>query len=276
MASATLWSTRIAKVLLVLIATLGPGLSNAQASILTLYDGASGGTPDQFTPQQLTFFTVGGGTENYSPTEQATQLQTTNLQYAGYSNFAPSGSLVNPNFPVLDRVVGYQIRFTMNLLAESRTNNDRAGFSVLAVSSDAGSGVLSSIEIGIQGDRVFSQETGFTAGESAAFNALSEGYVDYELSVVGTTYRFTANGTELLTGSLRDYTSWDSGGLPDPYEIPNFIFFGDNTTSASADLYFKSAHLVQPVPEPSALLILTLCLGSVVAFRLRGQRRQRA
>lgn len=265
---------RVVQILPLIIATLMLGYTPAQASILTLYDGASGGTPDQFTPQQLTFFTVGGGTENYLPAEQATQLQTTDPQYAGYSNFATSGSLVNPNFPVLDRVVGYQIRFTMNLLAESHQNNDRAGFSVLAVSSDASSGVLSSIEIGIQGDRVFSQETGFTAGESATFDALAAGYVDYELSVIGTTYRFTADGNELLTGSLRDYTSWDSGGLPDPYEIPNFIFFGDNTTSASADMYFRSAHLVQPVPEPNALLILTLCLGSVVGYRLRNRRRQ--
>lgn len=247
--------------------------THAQASILTLYDGTSGVTPANFTPQQLTYFSVNGGTETYQGAEQATQLTTSLLDYAGYSNFATNGSLVNPNFPTLNRVEGYSIRFTMNLLAEAHTNNDRAGFSLLAVSSDAASGNLSSIEIGIQGDRVFSQETGFTTGESTAFDALSKGYVEYELSVLGTSYSFSADGTELISGSLRDYTAWDSGGLPDPYEIPNFIFFGDNTTSASADLYFQDAYLIQPVSEPKSFLILLGCLGCFVGHRFRGKKK---
>ena len=257
----------------VLIAMLILGVSSAKASILTLYDGSSGVTPDGFTPQQLNFFSVGGGTETYRPAEEATELQTTTVQYAGYSNFTPAGALVNPNFPLLNRLSGYQIKFTMNLLEESHISDSRAGFSLLAVSSDAAAGALASIEIGIQSDRVFSQETGFTTGEFAAFDAQSKGYVDYELDVQGSTYRFKADGVQLLTGSLRDYTSWDSGPLPDPYEIPNFIFFGDNTTSAAATIYFKSAHLVQPVPEPESILILSLCLSGVLLYRgIQGRR----
>ena len=255
------------------IATMLLGVSDANASILTLYDGSSGVTPAGFTPQQLNFFSVAGGTETYRPAEQATELQTTTVQYAGYSNFTPAGALVNANFPLLDRLAGYQIKFTMNLLEESHNSDSRAGFSLLAVSSDAAAGALASIEIGIQGDRIFSQETGFTTGESAAFDAQSKGYVDYELDVKGSTYSFKADGAQLLTGSLRDYTSWDSGPLPDPYEIPNFIFFGDNTTSAAATIYFKSAHLVQPVPEPDSILILSLCLGGVLLYRVIQGRR---
>ncbi|MEC8161205.1 MAG: hypothetical protein VX111_08735, partial [Planctomycetota bacterium] len=97
------------------IATMLLGVSDANASILTLYDGSSGVTPDGFTPQQLNFFSVAGGTETYRPAEQATELQTTTVQYAGYSNFTPAGALVNANFPLLDRLAGYQIKFTMNL-----------------------------------------------------------------------------------------------------------------------------------------------------------------
>ena len=94
------------------IATMLLGVSDANASILTLYDGSSGVTPAGFTPQQLNFFSVAGGTETYRPAEQATELQTTTVQYAGYSNFTPAGALVNANFPLLDRLAGYQIKFT--------------------------------------------------------------------------------------------------------------------------------------------------------------------
>ena len=82
------------------IATMLLGVSDANASILTLYDGSSGVTPAGFTPQQLNFFSVAGGTETYRPAEQATELQTTTVHYAGYSNFTPAGALVNAKFPL--------------------------------------------------------------------------------------------------------------------------------------------------------------------------------
>jgi hypothetical protein len=40
----------------------------------------------------------------------------------------------------------------------------------------------------------------------------------------------TVGASTILTGRLRDYTNFS--GPIDPYETPNFIFLGDNTTSA--------------------------------------------
>lgn len=64
--------------------------------------------------------------------------------------------------------------------------------------------------------------------------------------------------SSILKGSLRDYTAFT--GAIDPYETPNFIFFGDNTTSAKANINFRSASIT--VPEPNAILgLLALMAG---------------
>jgi hypothetical protein len=52
------------------------------------------------------------------------------------------------------------------------------------------------------------------------------------LTVIGDAYTLTANMESILTGPLRDYGSFS--GFPDPYETPNFLFLGDDTTSAQA------------------------------------------
>ena len=64
---------------------------------------------------------------------------------------------------------------------------------------------------------------------------------------MGDTYTLTANAEPLLTGPLRDYSAF--AGFPDPYETPNFLFLGDNTTSAQARvrLRFVSVTGTEPV-----------------------------
>ena len=149
--------------------------------------------------------------------------------YAGYSNFTLP-SLVNANFPTLDNTVGYEISFEMQLLEESRTNENRAGFSLVAVSQDA----TKAIELGFQQT---SETTGnifaqggptFEAAENVSFNTNEA--TSYTLAVQGDTYTLFADGAQILTGALRDYTSFE--GAIDPYETSNFIFLGDDTTSA--------------------------------------------
>ncbi|MCT7977846.1 DUF4347 domain-containing protein [Laspinema olomoucense] len=173
--------------------------------------------------------------------------------YAGY--------IARPDrIPLLDRNSGYTINFTAQILAETHNtasaykNNDdkadRAGFSLIAISSDVKKG----IEIGFWENQIWVQEEGaaeptpsnntntlFThtlnQNESVTFNTKVE--VNYQLKVLDNTYQLLANGNPVpvISGNLRDYSN---ASLPsflpaNPYTTPNFIFFGDNTPSASAN-----------------------------------------
>jgi hypothetical protein len=67
-----------------------------------------------------------------------------------------------------------------------------------------------------------------------------------------------------LSGSLVDYTGQ---GLP--YTTPNFVFFGDDTSRASANAYLGPLVLASTVPEPArawlwlpGLLLLAGWLGA--------------
>jgi Ca2+-binding RTX toxin-like protein len=159
-----------------------------------------------------------------------TVLDTTanNSIYAGYSNYN-GATLVNPNFPLLDNQAGYSISFNLQMLAESRANPDRAGFSIIVTSNDA----TKAIELGFQRTssttgKIFAQSPTFTTDENIAYNTNIA--TDYTLQVAGDAYKLFANGTELLADTLRDYSGFS--GPIDPYETPNFLFLGDDTTSA--------------------------------------------
>ncbi|AFY70097.1 hypothetical protein Pse7367_1821 [Thalassoporum mexicanum PCC 7367] len=227
----------------------------SQAASFTLYDGtAQAVTPDNFAPQFLDFNPglVPGATQTYSGGINATNLNTTASDgvQAGYTNFNLASMLVNPAFPDLDRTVGYTLSFVVEIVSAAEASADRAGFNVIAVSSDPGAGNLSSVEISFQTNRVFSQPTpdpnpaiGFSGfgEENTMFNPVGVGFVAYDLVVAGSTYELFANSASILSGPLRDYTPF--AGFPDPYETANFIFFGDDTTSAQANINFQSATL---------------------------------
>jgi hypothetical protein len=184
--------------------------------------------------------------------------------YAGYSNRLPSLSdppFVDPSFPGLDNVAGYSISFNLEMLAETRTNENRAAFSLLAVSADT----TQAIEIGFQRltettGNIFAQEGGtspnlFTAAENVSFNTNEA--TQYTLNVLGSSYELFANdGTvPILSGNLRNYTAFEpSLPVPDPYELPSYIYLGDNTTSAKgtfvlSDVAVSTETLVRFVPD---------------------------
>ena len=138
-------------------------------------------------------------------------------------------------------MIGYTVSFTVQVELEdhagSDKNNDgiedRAGFSLIVLSSDK-----RGIELGFWKDRIWAQEGGtgstlFTQAEGAAFDTQSA-RIPYALAVQGDTYTLSSNGTPILSGNLRDYTAFS--GFPDPYETPNLIFLGDDTSSASANI----------------------------------------
>jgi hypothetical protein len=170
--------------------------------------------------------------------------------YAGYNNYNVSQNLVNPQFPALERSSGYVLAFTVRIPEEATTNPNRAGFSVIAQSSDVAAGVPSSIELGFQDGRVFAQDEGFEAAEATTgFNPVGRAtFTRYELAVQGDSYQLHANGRTILSGSLRDYTAFE--GPIDPYETPNFIFFGDDTTSARARVEIAAIQLRRLVAGP--------------------------
>ncbi|MBO3458907.1 PEP-CTERM sorting domain-containing protein [Aetokthonos hydrillicola Thurmond2011] len=214
------------------------------AASITLYDGASGVTPNQYPDVSSTFFTFNspnGGTQQASG--GVTNLNTTanNSIYAGYSNYN-NASLVNSSFPSLDRNAGYTLSFTVKINSEADTadaTHPRAGFSVIALSSDK-----QGIEIGFG----FNNNTVIFSQDNSSFNQIGENYssastlleslTQYDLTVSGSTYTLSSGSTTILSGALRNYTAATGFGS-DVYRTSNFIFLGDDTTSANANIDLK-------------------------------------
>ncbi len=171
----------------------------------------------------------------------ATVLNTTAATQilAGFSRVSPT---------ILDRNMDFTVAFSLKVNSEDHgTRVDRAGVSVTVLASDR-----KGIELGFWADRVWAQSDSpmFTHAEEAAFNTTVVA-VNYTLTMVGNTYTLFANGESLLTGPVRDYTGFV--GAIDPYETPNFLFVGDNTTSARASMSLGSVEVASASPEPPAL-----------------------
>jgi hypothetical protein len=219
---------------------LVPNTRPAKAATVTLYDGAlNTGTPD--TQDHFSYLT-----DPFPPQTAASQsfangatTLTTTLQIsdkAGY--FALS-------LPQLDRAAGYTVRFTVHVLEEIHNDNDRAGFSVIALSSD-----LKGIELGFWEDQVWAQSgPDFTRAETETLDTTA-GLTAYELAIHGNSYTLSGGGAT-LSGPLRDYSQKGA-----PYTLPNFLFLGDDTTSASARIRLAKVDLVTADP-PTATATAT-------------------
>ena len=180
-----------------------------------------------------------------------------------------TNTLTNPKFPILDRNAGYVLSFNAKVLSESHsttanTNDrngdgkaDRSGFSVIALSQDK-----RGIELGFWTDRIWAQDDGtsqatpslepdgtnagntrtlLTQAEFTTLNTTAD--TQYDLAVKGDNYQLFANGTLVLSGRLRDYSAFvptpqTIGGFPvtppNPYNIANLVFLGDNTPIAQS------------------------------------------
>jgi hypothetical protein len=230
------------------VATGSAGLARAAAAIV-LYDGAGGATPDA----QGWAYLSRRGSAIVGQAGGATVVDTTagNAASAGYfasaAGFAGSTAAV----PVLDRTRGYTIIFRARVEQEAHAKtdddgdgvDDRAGFSAIVLGSD-----LRGIELGFWANRIWAQEGGsgaklFTQAEGVPFDTTAA-LTEYSLEVSGDTYTLAAGGQSILAGPLRDYTAFD--GFPDPYETPNLLFFGDDTTRARAR--FGIAYVAASVP----------------------------
>lgn len=207
-------------------------------STTVLYDGALGTLPGM---QGFVYLTnpLFGALATQSVSGGATTLDTTPRMSDSAGYFANSAL-----YPALDRTAGYSLLFTTQVMTESHVGNDRAGFSVIILSSD-----LMGIELGFWTNEVWAQEGGsppglFTHAEGAAFNTTS-GLITYTLTITGSTYALSASSGAVLSGGLRDYTAFT--GSPNPYETPNLIFLGDDTSSAQAKIKLSAVRLSVPI-----------------------------
>jgi hypothetical protein len=227
-------------------------VTNARAALfagqktLVLYDAASGAIPSD-TLMDFTDFPPGAASLAYS--DGAAILDTAP---SGTDTFAGwvSGQAITPDFPILDRAAGFQVNFILQVESEVHTKNNRAGFSVIVLDEDA-----QGIELAFWENEVWAQNddrTGglFTHGEGAAI-ATTDGLTEYQVNITGDSYTLIANGKPILSGPVRDYSKFD--GFPDPYEAPNFLFWGDDTTTAAARVKLRFASVTGTEPVHPAL-----------------------
>jgi len=211
----------IAGLLCVLLAPVMQASANTPVSCgrRVLYDGALGTLPNA---QQLAYVAIGAGaTQTLTQSSVLLDTMAASSIYAGYG-------LTDVNPPVLDRTAGYTITFEVAVMNEAHNNSNRAGFSIIALSNDT-----RGIELGFWQDSIWAQNGPpnlFTRGESIAVDTTISRR--YALAIKGDQYTLIANDVVLLSGVLRDYMSF--AGPIDPYETPNFLFFGDDTTAARA------------------------------------------
>lgn len=196
--------------------------------------------------------------EFVTPTAFATQTATANgvvldtrnsadpnAGYAGYSNYTVDLSgvslanptnidftPVNPNFPVLNNNTGYSLTFDLAINAESSVPN-RAGFSILVVGNDS-----RAIELDFKANSIFAQAADFGAAETVVPSFSLANRNSYALNVANGGYELFANGSQILSGALRNYNFDPAASDPplpvNPYATPNFIFGGDLTDGGSS------------------------------------------
>ena len=223
--------------------------SSVSAQTTTLYDGAGNLTPDQ-APWNWTYAQspatpdVKGAVSN-----GATILDTTaaNNLKAGYARFAPAP---------LDNATGYEVAFDLQVLSEAHTSSDRAGCDVIVLGNDH-----KGVELAFWTNQVWAQSDIFThatGSESRLFDTTARP-VHYTLRVAANAYTLTADAETLLSGRLHSYPA-----LPGtPYGQDNFLFVGDDTTSANArfSLSRVMSGPISAVPESGLLLSFALALS---------------
>ncbi|MEJ0089212.1 MAG: hypothetical protein WDM80_05620 [Limisphaerales bacterium] len=188
-----------------------------------LFDGANG-LPSS---QGWSYVVLGG-------TQTLTNNNAVVLNTSANNNFQAGYSRVTGR---LNRTNGFTLLFTSQIIAEAHANNDRAGFSVIVLTDDK-----RGLELAFWTNNIFAQSDSplFTHGEETNFPTTN--LVDYALTFHATNYILSVNGTNILSGPIRDYTAFS--GFPNPYTSTNFLFFGDDTTSAGGTVVLKNIVLI--------------------------------
>ena len=250
-----------------LLAALSWTVLPSTARAVVLYDGSNtiiptaNETPDQ-SPWLWGYQTF--NKSNPATPSEAVQMAANNAttlntmgsidDVAGYLTQIPntetSGyAYVRPDPQTLDASVGFTIGFAAEVNSETHTSNDRAGFSVIAMTNGA---TPMGIELGFWTNEIFAQNSDFTHGENTADFNTTTGLIAYQLHIAGTGYSLSANGTDILDGSLRDYSAF-TGGPPGntgfPYNQQNLLFFGDDTSEAAASVTIGEIGFLSDTPQ---------------------------
>lgn len=257
----------------------GGSFERANAITTTLYDGTTGVTPNLYTLNPyLNFTSLAGGSQLASSGATVLDTSTTNFSYAGYSNYNNAlNEFINSSFPILDNNTGYTLSFTIATNSQTNISPDRAGFGVIVLGSNK-----KGIEIGFRNPNTITgipdifalnDDSTFTKGEqNSNLGGILNTLNTYELTVAGNTYTLK-NGSNppLLSGALRDYSpNATPGTLTQVYDTANFLFLGDDTTSAGGKVEIQSITLTTnptAVPEPSSLLGIGLAIGFGAAVK---------
>lgn len=206
-----------------------PGL---QAQVL--WDADRGSAPSEQGWNYLAF----GGPAVTRQVDGALELDTTSVAaiQAGLFRLSPTP---------LDRKRGFVLEIELALLQESHLRTDRAGLSLIVLDQEA-----RGIELAFHPETLFAQaaEPLFARGEEAGWPGGPERH-RITLTMRGDGYRLHVDEAPVLEGPLRAY--WEFAGVFDPYETPNLLFLGDDTTSAAARIRLWKVRLAE---APRAIL----------------------
>lgn len=240
-------------------AAAGVGTKLYDASLGTVPSAQGWFNPDTsgfptFSPNATETILVNGGGNPY-----ALQFDST---HTGSNGIQDGNSRTSQH---LDTAAGFELSWRLRIVSETHANTNRGGFSLIMV----GAQQQHALELAFWSDQVWAYDyapspIGFSHGPGYAVDTTSAR--NYRLRVLNHEYNLFVDNTLALSGALIDYDS----SLPDPfdpYNIANNIFFGDNTSSARAQVELEHITL-SPIPLPGALLMAAPALLLVL-----GQRR---
>lgn len=222
----------------------------AHAVDILLYDAGLNTFPESQSWLFYSLDTGAGGSVGKTLIGGGTQIATDNASRAGWSNTIPLiNTWKNPSFPHLTSTEGFALEWSMQVVTESHISANRSGFSMILLADD-----YNGIELGFWSDEIWAQNSDplFTHGESVPKDTTS-GMINYRLEIVGNQYLLMADQAKILSGLTRNYTAFGSA----PYTLNNYLFFGDNTTSAGAKVEFGSIILATQVPESGNLAMIS-------------------
>lgn len=240
-----------------LMGTLFLGLFSA-GEAAELYNGSGGTLP---AAQGWSYFTnpLFGAASTQTMSGSGVLLDTfaNAAEQAGYFSRNPIfQNIQHPLMPLLDRGFGFFADMRAQILHEQHAvrddngdgKDDRAGFSVILLSQDHWG-----IEIGFWENQLWAYEgdaqgplNRFTHAESAQFDTTQ--LTDYRFQVLGNQYLVYGNNQLILQGAVRNYQFFS--GSPDVYELPSFMFWGDDTSSARSQVRVERVAVSNGIAAP--------------------------